>query len=373
MCSTKTQVRAQADAGCQRDCGQCTRGAGSSTICTQHSTAQRRACCQPAEHRVLCGAHSPFLCFFARACVHADLAKLLSARACTAAGRAAGSSSQIKALISVPRLNGGRMGVLATRSPHRPVPIGLSTAQASRSRAWCLAARSISLLRLAARLISLRLHTRHAQVASLQPVLDGSDTAVLANNVLPLLQFKIGTVTTACPCGLANLADLCKALSDAVQLCVFCPPDSLHVAPAHVCPLCLLQIVSVDAAAGVLVLGGVDIVDGSPVLDIKPYVPFSDALPCATAPSWVTVSMPRSAPAHMQHTRPWVWTDACAPNPRGFGRLTAASMLCSTRTAALVSVSGPDCASYAALFGASCRMCCGVLCCICRLLLTRSP
>ena len=31
--------------------------------------------------------------------------------------------------ISVPRLNGGRMGVLATRSPHRPVPIGLSVAQ----------------------------------------------------------------------------------------------------------------------------------------------------------------------------------------------------------------------------------------------------
>lgn len=46
---------------------------------------------------------------------------------------------------------------------------------------------------------------------------------------------------------------------------------------------------SVDAAAGVLVLGGVDVVDGSPVLDIKPYVPFSDALADATAPDWVTV------------------------------------------------------------------------------------
>lgn len=50
-----------------------------------------------------------------------------------------------------------------------------------------------------------------------------------------------------------------------------------------------LQIVSVDAAAGVLVLGGVDVVDGSPVLDIKPYVPFSDALPGAAAPDWVAV------------------------------------------------------------------------------------
>ncbi|KAF6258462.1 TsaA-like domain-containing protein [Scenedesmus sp. NREL 46B-D3] len=48
------------------------------------------------------------------------------------------------------------------------------------------------------------------------------------------------------------------------------------------------QVIEVDAAAGVLVLGGVDIVDGSPVLDVKPYVPFSDALPAATAPDWVT-------------------------------------------------------------------------------------
>jgi tRNA (Thr-GGU) A37 N-methylase len=63
--------------------------------------------------------------------------------------------------------------------------------------------------------------------------------------------------------------------------------------------------VSVDAEAGVLVLGGVDIVDGSPVLDIKPYVPFSDALPDATAPGWVTVSKycGKTPPAHMHITR----------------------------------------------------------------------
>lgn len=46
---------------------------------------------------------------------------------------------------------------------------------------------------------------------------------------------------------------------------------------------------SVDANKGVLALGGVDIVDGSPVLDIKPYVPFSDAVEGASAPDWVTV------------------------------------------------------------------------------------
>lgn len=69
---------------------------------------------------------------FFRLHARADLAKLLACRAETAAGRrgSGGSgSSQIKALVSVPRLNGGKMGVLATRSPHRPVPIGLSTAK----------------------------------------------------------------------------------------------------------------------------------------------------------------------------------------------------------------------------------------------------
>ncbi|WIA19372.1 hypothetical protein OEZ85_003998 [Tetradesmus obliquus] len=106
-----------------------------------------------------------------------DLAKLLAARAgsSSSSSKHALHSAGIKSHVKVPRLNGGKMGVLATRTPHRPVPIGLSTA----------------------------------------------------------------------------------------------------------------QVIEVDAAAGVLVLGGVDIVDGSPVLDVKPYVPFSDALPGATAPDWV--------------------------------------------------------------------------------------
>ncbi|KAL8158792.1 hypothetical protein V2J09_000329 [Rumex salicifolius] len=36
------------------------------------------------------------------------------------------SQSKMKAKVRVPRLEGGRMGVLATRSPHRPIPIGLT-------------------------------------------------------------------------------------------------------------------------------------------------------------------------------------------------------------------------------------------------------
>ncbi|KXZ51893.1 hypothetical protein GPECTOR_11g327 [Gonium pectorale] len=91
-----------------------------------------------------------------------DLAKYLSP-----------DRSGLKAKIHVPRLNGGRMGVLATRSPHRPSPIGLSTA----------------------------------------------------------------------------------------------------------------RIIGVEG--NTLLLGGADIVDGSPVLDIKPYVPFCDCLVDARAPAWV--------------------------------------------------------------------------------------
>ena len=37
-------------------------------------------------------------------------------------------------------------------------------------------------------------------------------------------------------------------------------------------------------------LGGLDVVDGSPVLDIKPYLPYVDGVPGATAPHWVRVS-----------------------------------------------------------------------------------
>ncbi|PKA65445.1 hypothetical protein AXF42_Ash005779 [Apostasia shenzhenica] len=39
------------------------------------------------------------------------------------------SLSKFKAKVRVPRLEGGKMGVLATRSPHRPCPIGLSVAK----------------------------------------------------------------------------------------------------------------------------------------------------------------------------------------------------------------------------------------------------
>lgn len=49
----------------------------------------------------------------------------------TTSGRdvSARARTAFKAKIRVPRLDGAKMGVLATRSPHRPSPIGLSVAK----------------------------------------------------------------------------------------------------------------------------------------------------------------------------------------------------------------------------------------------------
>lgn len=57
--------------------------------------------------------------------------------------------------------------------------------------------------------------------------------------------------------------------------------------PHRPCPIGLSVARIVDVQGGTLTLAGADIVDGSPVLDIKPYVPFCDAVPGARTPPWV--------------------------------------------------------------------------------------
>ena len=49
----------------------------------------------------------------------------------------------------------------------------------------------------------------------------------------------------------------------------------------------LAKIESVDSKTGTLNLSGIDLVDQTPILDIKPYVPFYDAIDRAKTPSWV--------------------------------------------------------------------------------------
>lgn len=50
----------------------------------------------------------------------------------------------------------------------------------------------------------------------------------------------------------------------------------------------VVRVEAVDLPKGQLHLTGVDFVDGTPVLDIKPYVPFYDCIPEATVPRWVS-------------------------------------------------------------------------------------
>ncbi|CAE7502546.1 Trmo [Symbiodinium natans] len=51
--------------------------------------------------------------------------------------------------------------------------------------------------------------------------------------------------------------------------------------------LSLARVMEVDAAHGKVVLGGLDVVDGTPCLDIKPYLPGFESIPTARIPAWV--------------------------------------------------------------------------------------
>jgi tRNA (Thr-GGU) A37 N-methylase len=47
----------------------------------------------------------------------------------------------------------------------------------------------------------------------------------------------------------------------------------------------------IERRGGVLVVKGLDAIDGTPVLDIKPYVPAFDGRPTARAPQWIETLM----------------------------------------------------------------------------------
>jgi len=59
----------------------------------------------------------------------------------------------------------------------------------------------------------------------------------------------------------------------------------------------LCEIVSVDLERGFLDVKGADLVNGTPVLDVKPYLPFCEAVPSrlAFAPEWVNFESTESA------------------------------------------------------------------------------
>lgn len=58
--------------------------------------------------------------------------------------------------------------------------------------------------------------------------------------------------------------------------------------PHHPNPigLTLVRVERVDADAACIYVSGIDLLNGTPVLDLKPYVPSFDIMPTATAPAW---------------------------------------------------------------------------------------
>lgn len=54
---------------------------------------------------------------------------------------------------------------------------------------------------------------------------------------------------------------------------------------------CVAELLSFDPKTGEVVLRNLDACEGSPVLDLKPYIPFFDSLPGAGVPEWVTAGL----------------------------------------------------------------------------------
>ncbi|KAK3255041.1 hypothetical protein CYMTET_35764, partial [Cymbomonas tetramitiformis] len=61
-----------------------------------------------------------------------------------------------------------------------------------------------------------------------------------------------------------------------------------------------LSLAKVESIRGrTLIISGADLVDGTPVMDIKPYIPFVEALKTATCPPWVNAEGPDNEPLHI--------------------------------------------------------------------------
>ncbi|KAM0986063.1 hypothetical protein ACFX13_013533 [Malus domestica] len=122
------------------------------------------------------------------------------------------TTSRFKAKVRVPRLNGERRGVFATRSPHRPCPIGLTVAK-----------------------------------------VQGSKTQS------PFPHFFLG---------LQGAGRGCTHMLQGGAAPIYYKVEAVH--------------------RSMLLLSGVDLVDGTPVLDVKPYLPYSDSIQGARVPKWLT-------------------------------------------------------------------------------------
>jgi tRNA-Thr(GGU) m(6)t(6)A37 methyltransferase TsaA len=63
-------------------------------------------------------------------------------------------------------------------------------------------------------------------------------------------------------------------------------------------PLLMTAVRLLSVKGNVLRVKGLDAIDGTPVLDVKPYIAFFDSVPEATAPGWVTRGQEGSTDSH---------------------------------------------------------------------------
>ncbi len=85
-----------------------------------------------------------------------------------------------------------------------------------------------------------------------------------------------------------------------------------------------LDRVEMDAPDGRVAVhvSGVDILDGTPVLDIKPYLPYADAIPDAV-PGWAGVEIPRHRVSFTDRAREIADGPLCTARHPRFGVLVA--------------------------------------------------
>ncbi|KAJ9519430.1 hypothetical protein QJQ45_023071 [Haematococcus lacustris] len=88
--------------------------------------------------------------------------------------------------------------------------------------------------------------------------------------------------------------------------------------------LSVAQVISVHN--NTVVLGGADIVDGSPVLDLKPYLPFCDSLPGAMAPCYVQAELDGEEPLAVSQGK----ADVKDPSLRTLSAYLMSCLKCST-------------------------------------------
>ncbi|RXH78781.1 hypothetical protein DVH24_002299 [Malus domestica] len=185
------------------------------------------------------------------------------------------TTSRFKAKVRVPRLNGERRGVFATRSPHRPCPIGLTVAK-----------------------------------------VQGSKTQS------PFPHFFLGLQGAGRGCTHMLQGGAAPIYYKANYFTFLTLLFTLQVPFRH-----LEKWREVEAVhRSMLLLSGVDLVDGTPVLDVKPYLPYSDSIQGARVPKWLTPYphfMERLLPSLEPETyRSWAKALAIAPSATSLFSLT---------------------------------------------------